>query len=176
MFIRKLHAVVAAAVVLLPVLFSCGAAEPSRHAGGTAADTLQNGHVDISEFTQDSGGRLVPVDLRGIWFFRRGDDPSYRLPETEDGGWEKVPVPLNWFALPGGAYTGYGWYRLHLRLPDVRPAGILGIELGWIDDADATYFNGRLVGTNGVFPGPSVRGEVQHAYDRTRIYPIDSSI
>lgn len=174
--LKKKQCAVTAALVILFTALACVAAEPSRSASGAKADAPTNGRFVIPEFGMDEEGRLVPVDMRGTWLFKRGDDPSYRLPETEDSGWEKVPVPLNWFDLPGGAYTGLGWYRLHLRLPDVRPGTILGIELGWIDDADETYLNGRLIGKTGVFPDPSVPGEAQHAYDRSRIYPVDSGV
>jgi len=37
-------------------------------------------------------------------------------------------------------------------MPEAPSGEALGIELGWIDDADETYFNGRLIGATGRFP------------------------
>lgn len=120
--------------------------------------------------------RIGSIELAGQWLLRKGDDQSYSDPARPDHDWSRVSVPLNWFDLPGGEYCGIGWYRLHLRMPEAPARDALGVELGWIDDADETYFNGKLIGATGKFPASEGGENEEHAYDRTRIYPIPHNI
>lgn len=131
-----------------------------------------DGRFVIDEWPADAKGRIGSLGLSGLWLMKKGDDKAYSDPARPDHDWSPVPVPLNWFDLPDGGYSGLGWYRLHLRMPDAPSGEALGIELGWIDDADETYFNGRLIGTTGRFPRSEDADNEEHAYDRTRIYPI----
>ncbi len=154
-----------AAVIIAFFSVSCGDAEPSRQHDG--------GRIAISRWIPDGRGDIRAASLKGTWLFRRGDDPSYRDSGLDDSGWEPIEVPLNWFRLPPGRkHHGYGWYRLHIAMPEMPGTLVPGIELGWIDDADEVYCNGRLIGRTGLFPGDLGYGAGRHSYDRTRIYPV----
>ncbi|MBN1533351.1 MAG: PP2C family protein-serine/threonine phosphatase [Spirochaetes bacterium] len=157
-------------IVLIAAVIGLAAAGCSR---GVPEHRAVGGRITVSRWTADGSGLVRPESLEGQWLFKRGDDPSYRRALLDDDGWETIEVPLNWFRLPPGRrHHGYAWYRLHIVMPAMPPSQVAGIELGWIDDADAAYWNGQRIGRTGTFPGERGRGRGYHSYDRTRIYAI----
>lgn len=108
----------------------------------------------------------------GEWKFNRGDDPSWKNPGLKDGSWQTVTLPANWET--HSDYTDdnvIGWYRRELAVPaDLRGKDV-SLNLGRIDDADETFFNGVKVGGLGSFPPRFVT-----AWDRLRRYRIPSGL
>lgn len=172
-FLLKPVALLSLLILMLSLLFTiqtgCGEEEENLAINQNAKE----GTITITDWEYRPDRYLKLIDITGEWLFKRGDDLNYRLPDFDDQDWETIPVPLNWFSLPEGEkYVGFAWYRLHIKLPKEKPEDALAIELGWIDDVDATYLNGHLIGKTGEFPeGDSTINE-NHAYDRTRIYTI----
>jgi len=114
------------------------------------------------------------VPLSGPWKFRTGDDPAYAARHYDEDGWETTPLRTAWEEAGHLAYDGYAWYRTRFTLPLPSPEQTGGrldlavaLELGRIDDVDATFVNGIQVGQRGDFP-PSYRSEWQ----TFRRYPV----
>lgn len=91
------------------------------------------------------------VNLRGSWRFSLGDNMKYAAPNYDDSGWEKIYVPSAWQKEGFRNYRGYAWYRKKFTLTAGKDE-VLVLHLGRIDDTDAVYVNGHLIGTMGGFP------------------------
>jgi len=103
-----------------------------------------------------TGSPTFSVDLAGKqWKFKTGDDMSWVAPAFDDSGWESRAVPDDWNTTAQVNYDGFAWYRISFDLP-ARPANLTDANviasMGFIDDADATYLNGTLIGSTGAFP------------------------
>ncbi len=95
--------------------------------------------------------------------------PSAFAPSAADD-WTLVPVPAGWSTFEGldlSSFDGIAWYRAYLFVPKEWDGIDLTLHLGIIDDADLTFFNGRMVGGLGSFP-PRARS----ASNRAREYRI----
>jgi hypothetical protein len=97
------------------------------------------------------------VDLSGPWRFHIGDDLRWADPEINDtpgeNGWESILADRPWGVQTHYAYTGFGWYRLNLRItpaPDVKTD--FQLLLPSLQDICEVYWNGRLVGRYGKLP------------------------
>jgi beta-galactosidase len=91
--------------------------------------------------------------VKGEWKFKEGDNMLWKDPNLKDVSWQTVKLPANWEQHSNYTQDNvYGWYRRELTIP----AGLKGkdiiINVGKIDDADETYFNGVKVGGMGSFP------------------------
>jgi hypothetical protein len=104
---------------------------------------------------RDLGRATVPLD--GPWQFHTGDDPAWAAPSLDDSAWQPIEVGRPWEGQGHPDYTGFGWYRLHLTLPQNAPADwTLALLLPTVEDAAEVYWNGQLVGRVGkVPPDPS---------------------
>ena len=61
-------------------------------------------------------------------------------------------VPSGWNDVPGSdlsKYDGFAWYVLPVVIPAEWSPSALRLELGAIDDADETFFDGVRLGVNG---------------------------
>ncbi len=98
---------------------------------------------DVTEF---------PV-VRGEWKFNEGDDTLWKDPHFMDSSWQTVKLPATW--QEHSNYTKeyvYGWFRRELTIPADQQGKDVVINVGKVDDADETYFNGVKVGGMGSFP------------------------
>ena len=89
------------------------------------------------------------------------DPPSLRM------------VPSAWSDAASGLteYDGFAWYVLPIEVPAEWEAAPLRLELGAIDDADETFFDGvRIGGTGGMPPQP------RSAWQSSRRYTIPLSL
>ena len=97
------------------------------------------------------------VDLSEPWRFHIGDDLRWADPSVTDtpgeNGWETILPDRPWGAQRHYAYTGFAWYRLHLRItpaPDVKTD--FQLLLPRLQDVCEVYWDGRLVGRYGKLP------------------------
>ena len=95
--------------------------------------------------------RRVPI-LISDWHFEIGDNMEWVKPDFDDSNWEKITVPGTWEAGGFPGYDGYAWYRVKFKIKEPEDDVIYYLKLGAIDDVDATFVNGHLVGFNGSFP------------------------
>jgi beta-galactosidase len=91
--------------------------------------------------------------VKGEWKFNKGDNLLWKDPDVDEDSWQIVKLPSTWEE--HSKYTPdnvYGWYRRELTIPAELKGKDIYINLGKIDDADETYFNGVKVGGMGSFP------------------------
>jgi len=102
--------------------------------------------------------------ISGSWYFRKGDEDSWKNADYNHGSWEKIDVPGAWEDKGHPGYDGIAWYRYEVVIPKKwkRAQGLI-IELGKIDDEDNTYFNGTMIGTNNI-------------WEKIRVYGVSKSL
>ncbi|MDH5715070.1 MAG: alpha-galactosidase [Candidatus Aminicenantes bacterium] len=119
----------------------------------------------LSTTGDEEAPRTIPLDR--VWLFKKGDDIAWKEPELDVGDWTPIPIGIRWEDAGYQGYDGYGWYRLKFTIPEDWTPGPLVLELGKIDDVDATYMNGKLIGATGKFPP-----EAERQWYRFRRYNI----
>ena len=118
------------------------------------------------------------IDISKGWKFKLGDDPDWSQPELDESEWKSIEVGKPWEEQGYADSDGYGWYRLHVRLPqdykthaDMIKHGFLRLSLGKIDDLDQAWWNGRLIGETGNMEGPYT---TKWSVDRTYTIPREA--
>jgi hypothetical protein len=106
--------------------------------------------------------------LNGQWRFQIGDNPEWSNTDFDDSEWETIVVPSTWEDQGFFGYDGFAWYRKEFTLKekDIKNRDIY-VSLGYIDDADQVYVNGKLIGFSGTFPP-----HFSTALEVPRKYPI----
>ena len=98
------------------------------------------------------GQKGLLMDLNGLWKFTIGDREEFADPNYDDRNWERIKVPSAWEDQGFANYNGYAWYRYTFDGEDLEGLKNLELHLGFIDDVNETYFNGKLIGFKGSFP------------------------
>ncbi len=97
---------------------------------------------------KDVGPGEVAID--GDWQFHLGDDPHWAAPEYDDSQWERIAADKTWGAENHPAYTGFAWYRRHLKIPaSPLPKQNLAILMPPVEDAYEIFWNGVRIGHQG---------------------------
>jgi sialate O-acetylesterase len=92
---------------------------------------------------------------------------KWARPDFDDSNWESIKVPSAWEDQGFYGYDGYAWYRTtFLFAKDMRNKDLY-LNLGYIDDVDEVFVNGRLIGFSGTFPPRFSTG-----FEARRKYPI----
>ena len=89
--------------------------------------------------------------------YKTGDDLQWKNPAFDDSGWTTLDVNREWTYQGIDNENGYGWYRITVTLPSsMKKADPLKkafvIDLGFVDDSDETFLNGKLIGKIGTMP------------------------
>ena len=108
--------------------------------------------------------------------YHSGDDPAWSLPGADDGDWQLLDVTREWTYQGVDNENGYGWYRIHLTLPSSMKKAdplkkALVIDLGYVDDSDETFLNGKLIGKIGRMPEDE--GGYDSKYNFHRFYLVN---
>lgn len=106
------------------------------------------------------------VDLRGNWSFTVGDDPAWANPNYAADDWDQVIAPRQWEHYYEG-YNGFAWYRKNFGVASLPQTEMVSLFLGYIDDVDEVFLNGRKVGQSGSFPP-----NFETAYNQERHYLV----
>ena len=86
------------------------------------------------------------------WRFSRGDDLAWKEKDFDDSGWESVK-PDFWENHSNYDDTpAFGWYRRTVEIPQKLAGRDVNIAVGWMDNADETFFDGELIGRTGAMP------------------------
>ena len=109
----------------------------------------------------------LKLDLRGQWKFNIGDNEKWALKSYGDANWERIRVPSDWENDGFNGYDGYAWYRVHFDGRLLKPNQAHFLILGFIDDVDETFLNGKMIGKSGHFPA-----RYRTAYNSYRKYYI----
>ncbi len=116
-----------------------------------------------------SAGQVI--SLKGSWKFHIGDQSEWASPAFNDENWELIMAPSAWEDEGFNGYDGFAWYRITFSGQRLSKNENYYINLGYIDDADEVYVNGRLVGFSGYMPP-----KFKTAYNTERKYPIPNDI
>ena len=111
------------------------------------------------------------LDLQGLWKFEIGDNPEWSKPDFIAYNWVEIEVPGNWENQGFPGYDGYAWYRTDFSLPAEKAGMDFYLQLGFIDDVDEVFLNGRLIGASGSFPP-----QYQTAYNVFRSYLMPATL
>ena len=109
----------------------------------------------------------VVAELGGVWRFSIGDNPQWADADYDDSHWEWLSVPGSWEEKGFHGYDGYAWYRKTFDLPKSDMTQNYYLQLGYIDDVDEVYVNGKKIGHTGQFPP-----HYTTAYNARRLYMI----
>lgn len=107
------------------------------------------------------------INLAGKWKFSIGDQAAWASPSFDDASWETINAPDLWENQGFYGYDGYAWYRKKFSGEDLPRDQNLYLYLGYIDDVDEVYLNGKIIGFSGFFPP-----KFKTAYNAARIYLI----
>jgi|GEM_PF-353858 len=78
---------------------------------------------------------------------------DWSSPSLNDQSWKEIVAGKVWQEQGYPDYHGYAWYRFHVRLQKTgRWRDSLRIFLAHVNDVDATYLNGVLIGKTGSMP------------------------
>ena len=91
--------------------------------------------------------------IKNGWKLKIGDSASWSASTYNDAGWKAANVSLPWEEQGYPHTDGFGWYRLHLRIPSSLKQNAflkdsLHFDLGYLDDGGEVYLNGVLVYKN----------------------------
>jgi beta-galactosidase/beta-glucuronidase len=93
------------------------------------------------------------VELRGQWKFSIGDNKKWADIAYNDSEWETIYVPRSWEDQGFNGFNGFAWYRRQFDGTLLKDQDTpYHLFMGYIDDADEVYLNGRLIGSSGSFP------------------------
>jgi sialate O-acetylesterase len=126
--------------------------------------------IGLSNFIiADDWNKLI--DLKGYWKFNIGDDTAWASIKHDDSNWDEIRVPSAWENEGYHDYNGYAWYRKHFSFSDDIKNRSVYLHLGYIDDVDEVYLNGKLISGSGSFP-PTF----ETAYNAERKYFIPANL
>lgn len=97
--------------------------------------------------------------------FSFGDDPEWANPAFNDNDWVNQELGKSF-----KKDSSYCWYRIKIIIPSgMKTTNGKGLKanLGKIDDADQTFFNGKLIGAMGTMPP-----DYTTQWDKSRTYII----
>jgi len=105
--------------------------------------------------------------LKGKWQFSIGTNGEWISPKFNDSSWESIYAPSSWENEGFNGYNGYAVYRKNLNIPSAYRGRMLYLNIGYIDDVDEVYLNGKKIGSTGSFPP-----DYNTAYNAERVYYI----
>lgn len=114
---------------------------------------------------------IKEINLNGSWKFTIINYDNWETNGYNDSDWEEIRVPASWESQGYNGYNGYGYYRKEVVIPEELMDNQLFLILGYVDDVDEVYFNGRIIGATGSFP-PKYRS----GWDSNRAYLIPASL
>lgn len=103
--------------------------------------------VELEKWLEDHPTLKVQNrNKKNAWFELNFKDEKIILPTFNDQNWKFMNLPQNWENTELGEFDGVVWFRKHIKIPDHWFDKELVLELGPIDDMDATFFNGVKIG------------------------------
>lgn len=121
----------------------------------------------LADNTSALGNYHAEIGLKGKWKFSIGDNMEWARPDYDDSDWEQIYAPNEWEEEGYRGYNGFAWYRLKVIIPESFEGRTVFLKLGYIDDVDEVFFNGKKIGQSGTFPP-----EFNSAYNSYRKYQV----
>jgi len=119
-----------------------------------------------------AGGR--EVSLQGNWKISTADNREFAQRDFDDSAWDDIYLPDSFYDYAlrvTGSVEGILWIRKHIRIGGDMAGRPRGLMLGKIGNADMTYFNGIMVGSEGKFPPDEIS-----MWNHPRYYMIPSNL
>ena len=116
-----------------------------------------------------STGFSQVINLSGDWKFHIDDRPAWSSPTYDDSKWETIHAPSPWEDQGFNGFDGFAWYRKTFDGKKLMSAESYYLNLGFIDDCDQVYLNGKLIGFSGSMPP-----HFKTAYNTERQYLLPS--
>jgi sialate O-acetylesterase len=117
------------------------------------------------------GNLTLLQSLKGTWSFSIGINEAWISPGYNDSEWESIKVPSAWEDQGFNGYNGYAFYRKKVTISSNLKGRVLFLNLGYIDDVDEVYMNGKKIGSSGGFPP-----QYNTAYNAERSYYIPEDL
>ncbi|HEY0740730.1 MAG TPA: beta galactosidase jelly roll domain-containing protein [Chryseosolibacter sp.] len=111
------------------------------------------------------------INLKKNWRFRIGDELAWAATDYDDSRWDMIRVPSHWEDDGFNGYDGFAWYRTKFDGTLLNPNEMYSLNLGFIDDCDEVYLNGRAIAFSGQFPP-----KFKTAYNNERKYSLPNDI
>ncbi|MEP6948115.1 MAG: glycoside hydrolase family 27 protein [Ginsengibacter sp.] len=122
--------------------------------------------------------------------FMTGDNSSWSSPSICDTAWNSIKTGEVWQNQGYPNYHGFAWYRIHIFIPSSLKQNAfwkdsLRLFLAHVNDVDATFLNGKLIGKTGSFPTdaggyiskwPAIRNYYVAANDEAIKWDADNTI
>jgi len=105
---------------------------------------IVGGNIGLYKVVKDP---LLEVNLTGFWFFETEKENGLRLKKQEKQIANKVFVPGYWEDNGYRNYDGVATYTTRFKLPEKIVNQELYLVLGFIDDIDHVYLNGKKIGS-----------------------------
>jgi len=96
--------------------------------------------------------RIIIKNLSGKWKFHIGDETEWKSANYNDNSWDEINVPSSWENQGFYGYNGFAWYRKGFTISNEYKPHSLYLYLGYVDDVDEVYLNGKKIGFTGSFP------------------------
>jgi hypothetical protein len=116
-------------------------------------------------------GFAQTISLKKNWRFRIGDEMAWATPDYDDSRWDMIRVPSHWEDDGFNGYDGFAWYRTKFDGSLLNQNEVYLLNLGFIDDCDEVYLNGRAIAFSGQFPP-----KFKTAYNNERKYSLPNEI
>jgi len=97
-------------------------------------------------------GHSQVINLEGQWKFHIDDKSFWALPDFDDSKWGDIHAPSAWEEEGFNNYDGFAWYRKKFDGRKLDKNEVYYLGLGFIDDSDEVYVNGKLIGFSGKMP------------------------
>jgi Beta-galactosidase jelly roll domain len=111
------------------------------------------------------------IKLNGSWKFHIGDKPIWSSTDFDDSSWESISAPAAWEDEGFNGYDGFAWYRKKFDGKKLSKEENYHLNLGYIDDCDEVYINGKLIGVSGSMPP-----KFKTAWQNERKYSITNDV
>jgi hypothetical protein len=100
---------------------------------------------------RDVGKGAIPID--GAWLFHTGDNSSWASTALDDRTWPTIRPSEPWGVQGYPAYSGFAWYRRHIRITAAPgETGEFLLLMPAVDDAYQVFWNGVEIGHIGSLP------------------------
>lgn len=110
--------------------------------------------------------------VTGRWRFQKGDDAAWKASDFKDDDWQVVRLPAPWEDHSDYSENNvYGWFRRTIEIPEDLKDQDFDLLLGYIDDVDEVWLNGKRIGGTGSFPP-----NYQTAWESERRYRVPASL
>lgn len=127
------------------------------------AKAMQEKRQTIEEIEQQQDQALQRWWAKHFESYDRGIHEGWHTATFEDRQWPEMEIPAAWEDAGLKGFDGVVWFRKSFTLPDALQEKQLYLRLGYIDDYDAVWVNGKLIGHS-------------HQEDNWRTYPVPAGL